>query len=151
MNGAGAPIFFAFIRLCMSDCACKTWESTTFMHTSPGWLRGPLSGSPNFFQSLLALPRTQTTFLRQGHLRLVWINLSRLARVIITETDYSEKFLRERFPGPRRSNPPHLQWIESCRIRTREFFFRSAIDRCDWSFNRQKRLCQLDSRLRAAC
>ena len=35
------------------------------------------------------------------------------ARVIITETDYSEKFLRERFPGTRRSNPSRLQWIES--------------------------------------
>src|SRR4026207_238028 len=77
MNGVGAPTFFAFIRLLMSGCACKTWESTTFMHTSPGWRRGALSGSPNFFRSLLALPRTQTTSLRQGSLRLVWTNLLR--------------------------------------------------------------------------
>src|SRR4029450_4075589 len=47
----------------------------TVMLPSLAWQRPQLSGSANFFQSLLALPRMPTTFLRQGSLRLVWTNL----------------------------------------------------------------------------
>src|ERR1700756_3390950 len=76
MSGAGAPIFFAFIKLFILGYVCNRRELDVFMHTLPGWRCGPLSGSPNFFQSLLALPRMPTTSLPQGISRLVWTNLS---------------------------------------------------------------------------
>ena len=77
--------------------------------------------------------------------------LVQTARLIITETDYSEKFLRERFPE--RADRIHRIYngLNLGGIRPREFFFRSAIDCCDWPFNCQKRFCQFDSCLRAAC
>src|SRR5207249_11067312 len=75
MSGAAAPIFYAFIRLFMSGCVCRRRGSVMFMRTSRAWQRAQLSGSPNFFQSLLALPRTPMTFLRQVSLRSAWTNL----------------------------------------------------------------------------
>jgi len=65
-----------FLRLYQAVYVCKRRESDMFMHTLLGWRRGPPSGSPNFFQALLALPRTPTTSLRQGISRSVWTNLS---------------------------------------------------------------------------
>src|SRR5262245_34435863 len=45
--------FLRLIRLFVSDCACERPASTTSMHTSLVWRHAPLSGSRNFFQSLL--------------------------------------------------------------------------------------------------
>ena len=73
-------------------------NSAMFMHTSLAWRRAPLSGSLKFFPITFSFTAHANDIFAPRKFEIGLDKLVGAARVIVTETDYAEKFLRERFP-----------------------------------------------------
>src|SRR4030095_15089584 len=98
MSGEGAAIFFVFIKRFMLDCVCKKLEFATCTRTSPEWLRAPLSGSADFFSISFSFTAHANYIFAPRDFQIGLDKLVDAARLIVTETDYAERFLREGFP-----------------------------------------------------
>ena len=98
MSGAGAPIFFGFIRLFMLGCACKNLGIDHVHAHFAGMAARTAFWIAKFFPITFSFTAHANDIFAPRNFEIGLEKLVQAARLIITETDYSEKFLRERFP-----------------------------------------------------
>ena len=98
MSGADAPIFFAFTRLFMSDLRLQEMGISHVHAHFAGMAARTAFWIDKFFPITFSFTAHANDIFAPRNFEIGLDKLVDAARVIVTETDYAEKFLRERFP-----------------------------------------------------